>query len=129
MGIPLIIGPDEREKIKNLIQYAERHPYNTEKLIKIAEGILDPPGDNDNFVVIIPHGFRCVFTVEYQKPGLMRHLSISVAKKGRYPNEHAVQMIANEFGFTGELEDWFVYGEKEVEAINVMQIVAPMVFN
>lgn len=126
MSRPLIIGPKEQENIKELVSYAERHPYTIDKLMKVADGRLNPPGDDDKYAVTLMHGFRCVYTHEFQKSGLYRHLSISVPGKGRTPNVHAVQMIANEFGFDGKFSDWIIYLEEEAEAVNVIQRIISM---
>ena len=85
------------------------------------DGELQPPGDNENNVVNIPFGFRCVYSVEWQKVGIFRHLSISVDADGKWPNEYAVKAIANKFGFKGDLSDWMLFPEKEIEAINIVQ--------
>lgn len=121
MTRPLIIGPDEKKNIKAVIDYANKHPYTIKLLQKIMEGKLQPPGDDKNHVAHIPFGYRCVYSIELQKVGIFRHLSISVDADGKWPNEYAVKAIAKEFGFRGDLSDWILFPEKEIEAINIMQ--------
>jgi hypothetical protein len=59
------------------------------------------PGNDPKFVAHLDT-YRCVFTITMApKHPLLRHLSISIPKKGSYPNPIAVWTIADLFGFTG----------------------------
>lgn len=122
MARALVIGPEEQEKIKTLIKYAEDNIYTLDRLKKIQTGEELPPGDNENHRIKLPFGFCCVFTQEEHSRELYRHLSVSVSKKNRYPSPEAMQMIAEEFGFIGNIKtDAQLFLEEEVQAVNVIQ--------
>ena len=122
MARPLFIGPEEKEKINALIKYAEDNIYTLDRLKKIKAGEELPPGDNKSHSLELPHGFRCVFTMEEQEQDFYRHLSVSVLEHGRYPSPEAMQMIAEEFGFIGHIKtDAYLFMEEEVQAVNVIQ--------
>lgn len=60
------------------------------------------------FVVHIS-GFRCVFTLTESKGKVYRHLSISNPQTtGRVVHPAAAQLVAELFGFTGQLTSWGV---------------------
>jgi hypothetical protein len=122
---PLLIGPEQKAEIKRVMDYAQAHPYNIHQLYRIVGGREQPPGDNPEFVCLIPIGYRCVFTIEQQQGGWMRHLSVSVNKLGVYPNEHALEMLAAEFGFKHKLHDckWHIDIEEHVQAVNVLELL------
>lgn len=85
MARPLVIGPEESERIQSLIVYAQKNPYTIEKLKMIKRGLEIPPGDRQGFSIELPFGFRCVFTIEDHPMGTCRHLSISVNSRDKYP--------------------------------------------
>jgi hypothetical protein len=65
------------------------------------------PGNNEAFVVHIPHGYRCVFTYSLVLGKVYRQLSISVDHPTLYPNPQSAVAIARLFGFTGGSENDF----------------------
>lgn len=120
----LIIGPEEKKRIQDLIEFARQHPFSIEAIKKIIDGKAPPPGDMKGFTIQIPFGFKCVFTIEQQSIGQCKHLSVSVPKKGRWPSIEAMQMLMVEFGFIGNITNLVagtVYKEDESEAVNVIQ--------
>jgi hypothetical protein len=127
----LIIDATSKKKIDELIKYAEENPLNIEHMKKLARGMEPPPGDNKNCVCYLNFGYRVVFTIEQHPMGWCKHLSISIAKKEKYPSIEAVTMIMHQFNITGgfnEVKKAFVipqghfWVEKEVEAINIVQL-------
>lgn len=90
----LIVGPDERAAIGRLVEYAKEpgHHY-------IPGRTKVVPGDDPAFVVQVPDGFRCVFTITKHNGQLFRHLTVSVPTE-KYPSPEACVMLAKEFGFT-----------------------------
>ena len=117
---PLIIGDDERKKIRRLIDYAHKHIFDMKKMKKLTKGNIRPAGERKEFVIFLPIGFRIVYSLEEHPMGLMKHLSISVEAAGRYPSIEAVIMILKEFGFNSKIGDKNskIYEEKEYESIN-----------
>jgi hypothetical protein len=88
----LIIGSNEKEAIMASVSHAMMNQYKPGISTMV-------PGDDPDFVVNVPDGFRCVFTITSLNDTLYRHLSISVPG-GKYPSPEASVMLAKEFGFT-----------------------------
>ena len=75
---------------------------------------------------ILPIGYRCVYSEEFQPKGLSRHLSVSVERPGKLPSIEAVAMIELAFGF--ESKDIYagnccVFLEEAQRAVNVIEII------
>lgn len=116
----LIIGPDERKAIQDLVEFASK-PENL-----VVPGVTRfVPGDRPEFVIVIPHEYRCVFSNMKSNSGeIYRHLSISVPHL--MPSPESCVMIAKEFGFTvsddndlnirkrGRYDGWQLSLDKEV---------------
>jgi hypothetical protein len=121
---PLIIDDQIKAEIRRVVDYAAR-PENY-----YEPGISpQPPGDDARHVVLIPVGFRCVFSITKGGQQLFRHLSISVDSL-KYPNEVAVWAIADLFGFTGwngfdeaHPIDWMFYVNKDEHCVVVGQLL------
>lgn len=125
----LVIDDDARKMATIVVSHAERHPISEETMKKrIADPAgtdMDAVGNDPAHVCIIPMGFRCVFSIEWQKVGMCRHLSISVDVPGRVPHPAAVDMIAELFGFTGSRDDRMVWIDDlpHCKAVNLLQPV------
>lgn len=124
---PLII---EAHTFTALRKYAEDHPiFVTDEAVAKRE--VPIAGDDPNYTLEVPFGYRICFSMERQQiinqPELLvRHLSVSVDTPGRLPSIPAVEMIMKELGFEGGIYDQdsvFLEGEK---AINVVQIIKPI---
>lgn len=98
---PLVMDDNSKALIAKVVKFAEQHRIANDTMKAMVAGEVKPPGDNPNFATVIPVGYRCVFTIEQQNEpmGWVRHLSVSVLN-GPAPNEHAVNMLLKEFGFT-----------------------------
>lgn len=129
----LIITEANKEKIAELIKYADENPFNMDYMKRLMKGIESPAGDDENYVCYLDFAYRVVFTIEQHPVGWCRHLSISVAVEGKYPSVQAVIMIGNEFGVTcsyNETDDAFIvpqggaWVEEETESINIVQLIA-----
>lgn len=96
---PLIFDTTTKEKIKNLCDYAIENQYTLEDMRKMSEGEKPPVGDNPKHAMLIPVGYRVVFSLEHHPMGACRHISISVTT-GQYPSIGAVNAIIGMFGFT-----------------------------
>jgi hypothetical protein len=122
---PLVLTETERALIRQVIDHAAHHVLNRSRIEKIIAGKEEPPGNTPEFTCVIPLGYRCVFTLEEQPPGICRHLSISVLGEGAAPNPEAVEALATEFGFRGGLTEMdAVYPEtiaKNKCAVNLVQ--------
>jgi len=106
---PLIITKEIREQVREIANFARSNEYHPGK----SETI---PGNDPRHVLLIPHGYRCVFSITVDKDnGRWRHLSISVQplRRDKYPHPFAAFEIAKLFGLTGAKskdqsfpEDW-----------------------
>jgi len=124
----LQIGPETKEDIEKLLKFADENRYSTAMLKLIEDGSLDPPGDNPDYMLYIHDGYRVVYTVEMHphkeegKEGIwLRHISISVDKKGKYPQPVAVQMILRAFKMSDDFDKCVGWTHKESESINLLQ--------
>jgi hypothetical protein len=98
---PLIIGPEEKEKIEQLKNFAELNRISVDDLLDIYNRREPPVGDRVGFSCMIPMGYRIVFCIEHQVQGWARHLSVSVnpRKKGRMASPAAVEEFMKLLGF------------------------------
>jgi hypothetical protein len=134
----LIIGATERERIAEMIAYANAHALTFDKmreaivsdrpLLKLEDrkpGFERPPSQH----VVLPGGYRCAFSVEQQPAGFCSHLSISVegrSRKGMMPSLEAVQTIAQEFGVPFPPDKgWTEEFDPGEYAINLLSLYAP----
>lgn len=125
---PLIVDKRVVADVARLKAYAQAHPLNAHDLFRAVGKPERGIGNDPNFRLIIPVGFRVVYSLEEQpKLGLCHHLSVSVNELGKYPNEFAVLEIARLFGLplktVEDLKDGklcHVWLEDEVQAVNVL---------
>ena len=130
-GTPLTFGPEERESLHRLRDLAAQHPVDMAALMKR----LDNPREKRKHMkqmsdqtIFIPLAYAVTFSIEYNHPGekTARHMSMSVNREGRVPNEHAVWMVAEELGFVGAFKDcviWLEDLEGHGNAVNLVQII------
>jgi hypothetical protein len=130
MSTPLIIDEVGRKRIRELCAAAQAKPVDMLKLvsrINTADGKEQHVAQMTAQTIDIPLAFRVTFSVENGHPcGTCYHMSVSVQRKGRIPNEHAVWLIAQEFGFKDSLQKCTVWPETlrgHGIAINVVQPV------
>lgn len=127
MARPLVIGPEEQEKLKALRENAENNVFSFDDLLDIKNG-APPPGDREGFSCVLPVDFKVVYTVEMmpRKDGSgftkIRHMSMSVPTPGRLPSVQACEMVMEELGFKNKIQsgECMVHVEQEI-AVNVME--------
>ncbi len=122
----LIIGPEERDKLQRLKEFAETNPLSMQDLQATIAGTKPPVGDDVRFVVYVPNGYRVVYSIEEQKPGKYRHCSISVSEKGKFPNPIAFNELIKLLGFKyqlleSNLSENMPYIHLEPNAINILE--------
>ncbi len=84
-------------------------------------GDLKPPGDNPDYMLYIHDGFRVVYTIEEQPTGFYHHISISIDRKKKHPNEIAVKIILDAFDMKKTLKDSKIWVEKKTQSVNILQ--------
>lgn len=133
----LVINDAVRLAIAELIDRARRKPFLWGKLPVFGDEKLhlkleDRPTGFDRSAFRPEHlmigSYMCAFSIEQQPAGFVRHLSVSVARKGKLPNFPAMQMLSELFGFDefpptkGRL--WVEEFEPGHEAINVAEVIS-----
>ena len=126
--IPFILDPEGIAELHRIRDYAYSHPADFYTLKKMMEGMIPVPGDNDNFLCLLPPKkdwpypkFKVVYSIEEQPVGKLRHLSVSIVESARMPSPHAVDMIMKELGFKHEMMKCKVWIEESpVKAVNVL---------
>jgi len=127
MAALVVFGPEQRAAINKAMAYARANVVTTDQLRATMAGDRPPAGDYLEHIVVLPVGFRCVFSYEEQPFGLCRRLSVSVHDKSdpdhaRVPAPHVMNLIGKEFGFTdGRLDGFWI--EAEAGAANIIQRV------
>lgn len=122
---PLIIDNNLKDKIGKLVAYAEKHPFTIDNLQDIKKKVREVPGDMEGYVLLLPFGYKIVFSIELQPAGKVRHLSMSVDEDGKLPNPGVVGEIMKLIGFDNEMEDCTIYMEDISpvrKAINVLEV-------
>ena len=124
-GRPLVIDEVGRELIRRLIAYADTHRVTRAHLIRMMELEEPPVGDDERFTLVVPDGYRCVFSIEEQPVGWCRHLAVS--QRQGVPSLEAVAALAAHFGFRsqligerGALDKMCIWFEKP-RAVNVVE--------
>ena len=131
---PLIIGPDEKAKLRQLRELTEQHPMDMREVIvriRTAAGMRRHMREMRRRTVQLPTAFFVTFSIETGHPcGMARHLSMSVLRPGlpdRVPSPEAVWMVATEeFGFTGRMEDCAVWPEDVGGGRRAINVVQPL---
>jgi hypothetical protein len=136
----LIIDETVRGAVAELIERARKRPLSWDKMRDVAleiakrddQGMLDLTDRPANFErppteqIVLNEHYRCAFSFEEQPAGFVRHLSVSVPKRGAFPNVPAIEMIAELFGFTefpptrGRI--WLEEFEPGHHAVNIVEI-------
>lgn len=132
MSTPLVIDTDVEQQIRDLCEFAFAQPVDMPGLaarVATPEGKAAHVQQMTRQTIRIPLAFLVTFAVETGHPcGICRHMSMSVQREGRIPNEIAAWMIAKKFGFWGGLERCAVWHENlsgHGPAINLVQPVTP----
>lgn len=128
MNNSLLLGPDEKTKLLELREMANRNPVDMVRLLpslKSKNGKAAHKMHMTMQTVELPLTYLVTFSVETNVPcGTQRHMSMSTAREGFLPNVIAVWMVAELLGFVGSLNDCVHYLEElqgHGKAVNVIQ--------
>jgi hypothetical protein len=128
---PMLITDQVRARVAEIKAYAKEHIFDLPELLRR----MGPPemredlavGNNSNFCIEIPFGYRCVYSQERQVAGLCAHLSMSVDGDDptAMPNPVAVEKVLELFGMKPLKEALYV-GMEELEeghkAVNIITL-------
>ena len=117
----LEINDDTKEDIKKVKAYANEHKLTKGELLETMAGIKEDVGDDPDHVIHIHDGYRVVYSIEEQQIGDCHHLSVSIDRKGKWPQPTAVEMILEEFGMK-KLDESLAVWPEDI-AVNVLQKV------
>lgn len=95
----LVLDIAARAAIWTVRDYAAAHPVSRTQL-DTMENPSHAVSFDLNHVVMVPVGFRCVYSVEDQPIGRCRHLSVSIDVDGSTPHPLAVVTLMEAFGFS-----------------------------
>jgi hypothetical protein len=98
---PLVINEEVRAHVARIKEYAGEHAMNIFELFRMV-GEKKAVGDDLNLRIVIPFGYRVIYSQEQQSVGLCDHISISVdleekPEKPVLPNAYAVAEICQLF--------------------------------
>jgi hypothetical protein len=120
----LQIDYETLEDIQKVVKYANEYKFDKHQMKLIMSGDLKAAGLNPDFVVYIHDGYRVVYSIEEHPIGRCQHISISVDRSNKYPQEFAVKMILEAFGMSGDFKKCLdIWLEKETESVNILQKV------
>lgn len=126
----LLLGINEREKLKILRELAEANPVALARVRALSETETFDKGAGlypfPDQTVDLPLNYRVTFTIDQQEHMSCRHLSVSVSNKGRLPTPEAVALLMEELGFINDLRRCFVYPEEFDPGHNAINVVEPV---
>lgn len=121
----LVIDDNTRHQLSSLAEYAESNPFSFDELLDVKNKAIMPAGDMEEFTRFIPDGYKVVYSIENQPVGTVRHLSVSVNRRGKLPSTHSVIEIMKLIGFQNIIERCKV-GLEDIspghQAVNVWEI-------
>ena len=120
----LIIGDEQKQAAERVCAWAEEHRFTLAMLQEIIGGMPPPVGDDPQFAVHFPVGFRVVFSIDemLHNKGWVRHISVSVDGT-KWPHPAAVEEIMPLFGFRSGLADCYIYQEGETHMMHAINVV------
>jgi hypothetical protein len=108
---PLVIDETVKHEIARVKKFAEEHRQSTDDLKANVNGTAKPVGDDPGHALMIPVGFRVVYSIEQQpEVGWVHHFSVSAPDPGRAISINGMRLILDEFGLKGRQYD-HVYTE------------------
>lgn len=128
---PLLIGAKQKQAIRAVCALAEANPIDMLQRIEQLQtevGKIAHMAQMTGQTIELPTAFLVTYSVELGHPaGKCRHLSVSIEREGRVPSPEGVWIIAQEFGFTGQIKDcariWLEKVEGGGDAVNLLQAV------
>jgi hypothetical protein len=127
----LILSHGTNVELAELLATAAAHPVDMKALIEAMKHRAGKAAHKVQMTrqsITLPIGYMVTFSIETGHPGgTARHMSMSIDKQGRIPNEIAVWMVAERLGFVGDLNDcvtWVEDLEGHGAAVNVVQVIA-----
>lgn len=99
----LILNEHSEAVIQRVCDWANTHRLSMREVLRIMAPGQPPAALDPRCVCVVPVGYRCCFTIEQQKAGWCRHLTVACMGHEEAPSVPAVELLMREFGFTCEL--------------------------
>lgn len=97
---PPAITPEIQAKAKAVQQFAFENRETLRQVRNRTATLVAPPGDAENYLLLIPFGYRVAYTIEQDTTGWLQIISIMVTKPKMEPSPGAVATILRLFGIT-----------------------------
>lgn len=96
--IPLIVDEQAQARIRQIIEYAEKHkvPREVYERKVAANEAIDNVKDHS---LILPLGFTALYCIEEQEAGWFKHLIVHLALPKCLPSQGTVMILMKLFGF------------------------------
>jgi hypothetical protein len=109
-------------ELKKLKEYAESNRFYLKDLYAIQRNEQPQAGDRKEHIVFAAIGYKIVFSIdETLSHKWVRHMSMSVNKPGRIPNEISLREVCDHLGF-GSFDNCLVQKEQyHKNAIEVLE--------
>lgn len=125
----MIVGPEQTRALHGLRAAAAAAPVAIQK---VAEAIQTPKGKAAHMdhmtrqTVVLPPDWLVTLSIETGHPcGACRHLSMATAD-GRLPHPVAVQIVAEELGWVGEVTASTGWIEPLLQGGNALHVIQPV---
>lgn len=119
----LVVDANVQRRARRAIAHAREHPRGPIAM-ETAMETGRSPGDDPNHVVNIPIGVRCVFSIDWTPDGWMRHLSVSVTGRGKWPHPVLIGELMRLFEFRAQSMHHLrypVWTEDHAQAVNLVE--------
>jgi hypothetical protein len=90
---PLVITDATIAEAAKVKAYAIQHRETMKELANRISTNAPGPGNDPQHVLLVPEGYRVVYSIEQQPSGWCQHFSISVNRRGMSPSPDAVSLI------------------------------------
>lgn len=120
------ITDKDRDRIKELIEFAEDNVSTYEDLIDRSNNPDKAVGLNEKHNCIIDGGYRIVYSVEEQSFGKCKHISITY--NDDLPSIPDAEIIMKEFGMNSDLRASHIYQEK-IDGGHAINFIQPILDN
>jgi hypothetical protein len=127
---PLILGAPERAAIERVKELAAARVKSFAEIEAVRTRGYIVPGENNEFTIAIPMGYRVTFTHEELFQGCVcRHISVSVDALGMLPSVESVELLLAAYGFVNGVKGCYVFiedygtyrGQEMAKAINLVE--------
>jgi hypothetical protein len=124
---PFVIDDSLRGEIKRIVKYAQQHVYSEADMLAILNRQKLPPGDLKGHTVILPFGYKIVYSIVKNRDETYRILSMSVDIDNKLPNEMVVMEVMRLIGFTKPIYECTIDFEEYMpnrKAIKVVEVIS-----